>query len=349
MTAAAPAAEITVPQPFEATHLDLIGYVDGEPAALAALAGEIRPVARVTLTGSDGVTETIELTAGGQPGALFADGALDSPLGERAGAVVAFRDVEGGRQEYRARLPLAAPMTPAAIHLERVDGPVDMVVQAATLYDERTGMFTALTPSDRGRFELVHGGDVKIYRTLDGLPRAYLAHDVVGAADVDEAVAALPAVLAAAPGSTVVVEGLPSVDGQPAPDDRAEIVAYAPERVVVETKSVAPAVLVLSDTYYPGWTATVDGVAAPIYPANGLLRAVPVPAGAHTVIFSFEPTGWRWGLALAVLGLLGCGVVLAVGHRADLRQAYVRHLAINPLRCLCAFASTLCRRGSPLA
>ena len=185
LTPAAPAAEIAVPQPFEATHLDLIGYVDGEPAALAALADENRPVATVTLTGSDGVTETIELTAGGQPGAHFADGALDSPLGVRAGAAVALRDVEGGRQEYRARLPLAAPVTPAAIHLQRVDGPVDLVIQAATLYDERTRMFTALTPSDRGRFELVHGGDVKIYRNLDGLPRAYLAHDVVGVADVE--------------------------------------------------------------------------------------------------------------------------------------------------------------------
>ena len=57
----------------------------------------------------------------------------------------------------------------------------------------------------------------------------------------------------------------------------------------------------LADTFYPGWRARVDGQNAPIYPANVLFRAVPLPAGDHTVVFTFEPSGWP--LSLAVMGL----------------------------------------------
>ena len=99
---------VEAPLPFVATHVDLIGYVDGNAAALAALADDARPVAQLEVIGRDSEMERLALTAGGAPGAHFADGALDSVMAANAGAVVAYRDVEGGRQEYRARLPLAA-------------------------------------------------------------------------------------------------------------------------------------------------------------------------------------------------------------------------------------------------
>ncbi len=93
---------------------------------------------------------------------------------------MAYRDVEGGRQEYRVSLELPTILTPVAITLTWQPDAPPITVQAATLVDARTGMFTALLPSDRGRFELTHSGDVKIYENLDLLPRAYLVHTVVG-------------------------------------------------------------------------------------------------------------------------------------------------------------------------
>jgi len=62
--------------------------------------------------------------------------------------------------------------------------------------------------------------------------------------------------------------------------------------------------LVLSDTYYPGWHAEIDGTAAPIYRANYAFRAVPVQSGEHRVHFWFEPTNWRVGLIISALSLL---------------------------------------------
>jgi len=47
--------------------------------------------------------------------------------------------------------------------------------------------------------------------------------------------------------------------------------------------------LVANELYYPGWTATVDGKPAPIYPTNAVMRGVVVPAGATTIDFTYTP------------------------------------------------------------
>ena len=100
-----------------------------------------------------------------------------------SGAVVAYRDLDGGRQEYRVRLKLDRPTTPQAIDVRRLDDRVGVVIQAATLYDERTRMFSALLPSDRGPFRLAHSGDVKIYENLDLQPRAHLVASTLPASN----------------------------------------------------------------------------------------------------------------------------------------------------------------------
>jgi uncharacterized membrane protein YfhO len=65
--------------------------------------------------------------------------------------------------------------------------------------------------------------------------------------------------------------------------------------------------LVLADTDYPGWSATVDGVDAPIFRANLAFRAVQVDAGAHEVRFEYRP---GWLLPGALVSLLALVVAL---------------------------------------
>src|SRR5207245_7327645 len=64
------------------------------------------------------------------------------------------------------------------------------------------------------------------------------------------------------------------------------------------------AVLVTSDQYFPGWDATVDGHSTPIRPANVAMRAIAVPAGDHTVVFTYEPSQFRYGLLFSIAGAL---------------------------------------------
>ena len=93
------------------------------------------------------------------------------------------------------------------------------------------------------------------------------------------------------------------------------VVEARPERVVITADAAAPALLVLTDTHYPGWRARVDGTETEIIRANGLFRAVPVPAGRHEVVFSYEPASLRRGAivsALAALLLVGVPIVSLV-------------------------------------
>jgi hypothetical protein len=87
----------------------------------------------------------------------------------------------------------------------------------------------------------------------------------------------------------------------------ASIVEELPERVVVEADATTPAYLVMTDSFDPGWSATVDGQPAPIRPAHVAFRAVFIPEGKHTVIFNYRPAGFALGLALT-----GCGLALAL-------------------------------------
>jgi uncharacterized membrane protein YfhO len=82
--------------------------------------------------------------------------------------------------------------------------------------------------------------------------------------------------------------------------------------VEVRTRSAADALLVLSDAYDPGWRATLDGQPVPVLPANVLLRGVFVPAGEHTVVFTYAPQAWTRGLWLGGAGALLWVLLLVV-------------------------------------
>ncbi len=70
------------------------------------------------------------------------------------------------------------------------------------------------------------------------------------------------------------------------------------------------AYVVLSDVFYPCWTATADERPTTLYPANFAFRAVLVPPGEHRVTFAFEPVTWQVSVAISALtlaGLIGYG------------------------------------------
>ncbi len=155
-------------------------------------------------------------------------------------------------------------------------------------------------------FTCVFEGPPRVYENALALPRAFVVHKarvVLKRPDMDK----LLYYEAFDPAQEVLLEeepyGFPLETKAPAASS-AKVVEYSPTRVVVETELTAPGFLVLTDTYCPGWSVTVDGVRARLMTANFLLRCVPVPQGRHRVEFRYSPWSFLVGSCLSVLTLL---------------------------------------------
>ncbi len=76
-----------------------------------------------------------------------------------------------------------------------------------------------------------------------------------------------------------------------------------------------PGVAILSDSWHPGWTVTVNGKTAVPLRVGGVFRGVVVPAGNQVVVWRFAPWGWTVGLWLFALGIFGLFGLRLLGHR----------------------------------
>lgn len=82
-----------------------------------------------------------------------------------------------------------------------------------------------------------------------------------------------------------------------------QLKSYAPDVLVYESNNAHDGFAVFSEMYYPhGWQATIDGKPAKFYPVDYLLRGMPIPAGKHTIKFSFEPEVVTTGSYLSLAG-----------------------------------------------
>jgi Bacterial membrane protein YfhO len=88
------------------------------------------------------------------------------------------------------------------------------------------------------------------------------------------------------------------------------ITHYEPDRVEIESRLDEPGLLVLSDAYYPGWKALVDGQPRAVYRVNGTVRGVFVEAGVHQVSFRYEPDGLPAWLLMSAVSSLAALVLL---------------------------------------
>lgn len=104
--------------------------------------------------------------------------------------------------------------------------------------------------------------------------------------------------------NTITLESAPpSVPTQIKPAQKAQITTYEAQNVIIETNSENDSILFLSDNYYPGWKAKVDGTDSPVLKANYTFRGVVVPKGKHTVTFYFDNQAFKIGFMLSLASL----------------------------------------------
>lgn len=156
---------------------------------------------------------------------------------------------------------------------------------------------------DWKKFELAFEGDpeVNVYRNTTALPRAFLVQRATVAGSQEEAWAMIHQA-GFDPATSVVLEAGRPLDGDAAGGE-VRVERYEPDRIELAVDSPAEGYLVLSDPFYPGWRAELDGSPAEILRANYAFRAVAVPAGSHTVTMTFRPASWIAGLAISLATL----------------------------------------------
>jgi hypothetical protein len=156
-------------------------------------------------------------------------------------------------------------------------------------------------------------GPARLYRNATALPRAFAASSVVQATEWN----AEDKVFSPAfdPHQAVVLEEAPPQGPSGAAAVRpVAIVSYTPDRVELAPELSSPAVVVLADSYDPDWRVTIDGQPARLLRANARFRGVVVPAGAHRVVFSYQPPLVAYSALISLATLVGCLVWALVKH-----------------------------------
>jgi hypothetical protein len=167
-------------------------------------------------------------------------------------------------------------------------------------------------------------GGVRAIENLKAMPAAWMAHKVQWTRSDEEAMQVLQSGIKPdgtpfdAQREILLPEGSPASFGPEATPSASaiRIDEWTGSEKSFQVDTGAPGVLVVSNRFYPGWTATLNDVPQPILNADAVLQAVALPPGHHRVTLRYRPTHF---LALALVALLAmlCIAYLAVRRTAD--------------------------------
>lgn len=161
---------------------------------------------------------------------------------------------------------------------------------------------------------------VRVYENTGCLPEAYLVTATRQVLSIEEAIKEM-CTPHFDPRKLVFMEGMsvlyPAENIAIANQAEAKVSRPNVNEVTVEVEASRPSILVLTDVYFPGWRAEVDGKASEIYRVNAVFRGVKVDVGRHTVRFIFDPINLKIGFLLFALGLAVIVFLLRSDGRAN--------------------------------
>jgi hypothetical protein len=152
---------------------------------------------------------------------------------------------------------------------------------------------------------VARGGATTFYRVPGDARRAWVVYSARLVTGADAALAALAAP-DFDPATTVILEADDAGVHAPASLPPSNSLTAPPNAITIPVLLEQPGWVVLSDTYYPGWLAYVDGQPATLLHGDYAFRAVAVAAGAHTVTFRYAPRSFLYGLWVSSLSGLVC-------------------------------------------
>ena len=254
------------------------------------------------------------------------------------------------RDVYLADVPLPSTMSVERIEVRAVLPQGSLRLAGIGIYERETNLVRSVLPTHREKYALAFESDTTlVFENRAAQPRAFLASRAVAVPPDDWSLVHLTdtpfdprtTVLLERPtavpqdGGQVVLQGAPF-----GPGERAEIVRYEPDLAVVRVRTNETRYLVLTDSYFPGWQAWIDGRPVEIERASYLFRTVAVPPGEHTVEWRYRPTSM---LVCALITAAGLAVMVALATRGLAMQRTGHRTRIRT-RLALAFAKPMALR-----
>lgn len=182
-----------------------------------------------------------------------------------------------------------------------------------------------ITPSDvlapnyitfpENRFSLKwQSGPWQIYESKEALPRIFLASDYIVKKD-SEIIKTIFNKDINLSKTIILEENIPNFKPSEGSSE-VKLINYSPNKINIFTKSDVNKILFISDNYFNGWNAYIDGKKSKIYSANYTFRAVPVPSGNHNVSFEYRPQSFYYGLYISVATIVSlfCYIVVKLRY-----------------------------------
>ncbi|MGH9845737.1 MAG: YfhO family protein, partial [Blastocatellia bacterium] len=294
----------------------------------ASLIREAAPVARIRLHTKDGRAIERELLAGRDTSEWAWDRADVKASVKHGRAPLAESWDSGGFEGHRYLSRFAFDRA----EIERVEiesllkapdtgageAGAGLMILRASLHDATTGAATALDrsllPAERWR-RIAGFGWIEVYENLRFLPRAWFVNRLIAQPSAEVLRTLREGKFAGGapfdPAETALMEmedfgaraiPLPAVAGRSRSE--VKITRYEPLRIELLTRHSHPGFLVLSEIYYRGWEAKIDGRRAPVERVNYALRGLAVPAGDHRIEFFFRAPSFRLGAKYSLIGVV---------------------------------------------
>jgi hypothetical protein len=128
-----------------------------------------------------------------------------------------------------------------------------------------------------------------------------------------------------------LTEPVPSF-GECAGSDDVHLQKRSDDRIRLEAQMACSGMVVVSQTYFPGWEARVDGHQTHLYEAYGALQGLVVPSGTHEVELVYRPRSVYSGAGLSIVGLIASLLLAFVPRRRTGWPEWFRHGSASPVQ-----------------
>jgi hypothetical protein len=175
----------------------------------------------------------------------------------------------------------------------------------------------AAKPIAEGHMVFMGKSGLRVYRHDGAFPRAWAIHELVEVPNPEVGRRMIQEQLPEFRHMAYMFAAPPKLERCGAVDE-VSLAEHATDKVVIRAGMSCQGMVVLSDVFFPGWRADIDGQGVPIYEVNEAMRGVIVPRGEHTLTMRYRPAS---ALAGGLLTLIGAGGALVAGFGTRARRA----------------------------